>query len=142
MTLLDSDHLSVLRYKTSARAVRLADRLARAPEPPVGTTVANVEEVMRGWQSAIAKERRADRQVYAYRELGSMFAFFARFPIAPFDDPAAARYDDLVAARVRVGTMDLKIAATALVNDALLLTANAQDFGKVPGLRFENGLDG
>ena len=37
-------------------------------------------------------------------------------------------------------TMDLKIAAIALVNDATLLTANKRDFEQVEGLRFENWL--
>lgn len=36
--------------------------------------------------------------------------------------------------------MDLKIAAIALMNDALLLTANMVDFKQVPGLRVENWL--
>ena len=35
----------------------------------------------------------------------------------------------------------LKIAATALVNNALLLSANQRDFERVPGLRVENWLD-
>lgn len=34
--------------------------------------------------------------------------------------------------------MDLKIAATALVHDALPLTRNLSDFRKVPGLRAED----
>jgi tRNA(fMet)-specific endonuclease VapC len=37
--------------------------------------------------------------------------------------------------------MDLKLAAIALIHDALLLTANRRDFERVPGLRFENWLD-
>ena len=37
--------------------------------------------------------------------------------------------------------MDLKIAATALVQNALLLSANRRDFERVPGLRVENWLD-
>ena len=40
----------------------------------------------------------------------------------------------------KVGSSDLKIASIALVNDALLLTANTRDFEKVPGLRYENWL--
>jgi tRNA(fMet)-specific endonuclease VapC len=42
--------------------------------------------------------------------------------------------------RIRVGSQDLKIASIALVNDALLLTANLRDFRQVPGLRVENWL--
>ena len=37
--------------------------------------------------------------------------------------------------------MDLKIAATVFVNDALLLSANKRDFDRVPGLRVENWLE-
>jgi predicted nucleic acid-binding protein len=36
--------------------------------------------------------------------------------------------------------MDLKISATALAKDALLLSANLHDFQQVPGLRVENWL--
>jgi hypothetical protein len=36
--------------------------------------------------------------------------------------------------------MDLKIASIALIQDALLVTANLRDFSIVPGLRCENWL--
>ena len=36
--------------------------------------------------------------------------------------------------------MDLKIAATALVHGALLLSANLRDFRQVPGLMVEDWL--
>jgi tRNA(fMet)-specific endonuclease VapC len=45
------------------------------------------------------------------------------------------------AARVRIGTEDLKIASLALANDALLLSANLRDFEQVPGLRVESWLE-
>jgi tRNA(fMet)-specific endonuclease VapC len=38
-------------------------------------------------------------------------------------------------------TMDLKIAAIALVNQVLFLSANLRDFEQVPGLRVENWLE-
>jgi tRNA(fMet)-specific endonuclease VapC len=41
---------------------------------------------------------------------------------------------------VRIGSMDLKIASIALTNGAFVLSANLQDFQKVPGLRVENWL--
>jgi tRNA(fMet)-specific endonuclease VapC len=70
-----------------------------------------------------------------------MFEYFNRFTIAPFDQASADRFDALKGTKLRVGTMDLKIAAIALVNDALLLTANRRDFEQVPGLRFENWME-
>ena len=140
MILLDTDHLTVLRLGKGERFTRLMVRLATAAEP-LATTIVNVEEQMRGWLAAIAKERTPERQVQAYRELRALFGRFAAFEIAPFDDPAAVRFKDIRTGRGHIGTRDLKIAAITLVNDALLLTANRRDFEQVPGLRFENWLD-
>jgi len=46
----------------------------------------------------------------------------------PFDEPAARQFDDLRRQKLRIGSRDLKIAATALVNQKLLLSANRSDF--------------
>ena len=43
--------------------------------------------------------------------------------------------------RIRIGTMDLKIASIALIKDALLLTANLREYSQVPDLRCENWLE-
>ena len=141
MILLDNDHVSVLRTPTSPRRVRLVGRMASYTGGPICIPVIATEETMRGWLSAVAKEKTAKRQVFAYRELGDMFSFFAKFAIIPFDNSAADKFDELKAAKVRIGTRDLKIAAIALVQNAILLTANKRDFEQVPGLRFENWLD-
>ena len=70
-----------------------------------------------------------------------MFEFYQEFEIVAFDESAARKFDELRRQRLRIGSMDLKIAATALVHDALLLSANLSDFQRVPGLRVENWLD-
>lgn len=141
MILLDTDHISVLRMPASERQSRLVGRMAGAGTETFGVPIVVVEETMRGWLAAIARERQAERQVSAYRELASLFQFFAAFPIEPFDDTVAAQFNSLKAARIRIAARDLKIAAIALVSGSLLLTANRRDFEKVPGLRFDNWLD-
>ncbi|MBI2806930.1 MAG: type II toxin-antitoxin system VapC family toxin [Planctomycetes bacterium] len=141
MILLDSDHLTVLKYRGSERFVRLTMRLQAAADEAIGTTIVNVEEQMRGWLASLAKERAVPRQVPAYLELSLLFEFFGKLHVAAFDVDAAARFQALRAAAVRIGTMDLKAACVALVNKAVFLTANRRDFAKVPGLRFENWLD-
>ena len=139
MILLDTDHLSVLRYREAERCVRLMANLEASPDKLIGVTIISVEERMRGWLATIKKERIAARQVPAYRELSELFNFFNCYQIVPFDLAAAAILEGFT--RIRIGTMDKKIAAIAIANNALLLTANRRDFEKVPGLRFENWMD-
>lgn len=140
MILLDTDHLTVLGFRSGERCARLVARM-EAGHDEFGTTIVNVAEQMKGWLAAINRERQVVRQVAAYRELARLFEFFSEYHIAAFDVAAANRFDALRAAKVRIGTADLKIAAVALTCDALLLTANRQDFEKVPGLRIANWLD-
>jgi len=139
--ILDSDHLSILRYHNSERALKLVARSDQATEKPIATSIANVEEAMRGWLSAIAKERRIERQLSAYRELGELFTFFSGYTIALLDQNAAGLFNGFRKSGVKIATMDLKTACIAMANNALLLTANRRDFEKVPGLRFENWLE-
>lgn len=139
MILLDTDHLSVLEIPESNRRARLSARLALVENEVIGTTIVNVEEQMRGWMASIAKERKAKRQVKAYRKLADLFAFFQAYHIALFDDAAAELFDQF--GRIKIGTPDRKIAAIAIVNNALLLTANRQDYEQVPGLRLANWMD-
>jgi len=139
MILFDTDHLSVLQMEGSARRDRLIARMALTPDALFAAPIVGVEEQMRGWLAAIAKERQARRQVSSYRDLANLFRFFSTFHIAPFGEDAADQFDQFN--RIRISTSDRKIAAIAIVNNALLLTANRRDFELVPGLRFDNWMD-
>ncbi len=55
-----------------------------------------------------------------------------------FDEAGAEEFQRLQRAGIRVGTMDLKIAAIVLSRGATLLSRNAVDFSKVPNLKFED----
>ena len=96
---------------------------------------------MRGWLSAIAKERILLRQITAYRELTDLFDFFAKFNIISLAADAVDLFNGFRKSGIKIGTMDLKMACIAVANSALFLTANRRDFEKVPGLRFENWLE-
>jgi len=58
--------------------------------------------------------------------------------ILTFNEASAVEFRKLRQARVRIGTMDLKIAAIVLAHGATLLTRNLVDFRKVPGLKIED----
>lgn len=142
MILIDTDHATYLKYPESDRGRRLIGRLSAVPRSEgIGVSIVTIEERMRGWLAVIAKEKSAARQVFAYRELIRLFDFYQEFEVAPFDEAAAVRFDELKAQRLRLGAMDMKIAATALAQNSLLLSANLRDFERVPGLHVENWLD-
>lgn len=125
----------------NSRQDRLVAHMDEHPFEEIGTTIVTIEEHLRGWLAVISRERQARRQIPAYRELATLFEFFADFKVLSFEENAADKFEMLRSASIRVGTNDLKIAAIALANDALLVTANRQDFEKVPNLPFENWLD-
>ena len=136
MLVLDTDHLSILERDT-ARGPALADRLARCGERTV-TTIVTVEELLRGWLSQIARAKSVQRQVAPYRHLRRRIELMAEWELLDFDEPAAHVFMELRARAVRIGTMDLKIAAIVLANDATLLTRNIADFARVPQLKMQN----
>jgi len=141
LILLDTDHLTVLKYTDSERYVRLHGRLLAAAPELIGTTIVNVEEQMRGWLAAIAKEKKLLRQITAYRELTDLFDFFAKLNIISLSAEVVDLFNGFRKSGIKIGTMDLKMACIAMANNVLFLTANRRDFEKVPGLRFENWLE-
>jgi tRNA(fMet)-specific endonuclease VapC len=138
MILLDTDHLSVFTDERDARHERLAARLDRTVDP-VACTIVSVEEALRGWLALVNRLRDVHRQIPAYFRLGKLFDVLADWDVMPWDEAAADLFL-LLRRRIRIGTMDLKIAAIALTHDALLLTTNLRDFSLVPDLRCEDWL--
>lgn len=142
MIVIDTDHITYLKFPQSDRGKRLIGQMTAVEATEIfAISIVTIEERMRGWLAMIAKERQALRQVIGYRELAQLFDFYHEFSILPFDNPVAEKFNQLRAQKLRIATMDLKIAATAIVHDAILLSANRRDFEKVPGLRVENWLD-
>ena len=141
MIILDTDHLTVLRYEDDSHYSRLTSRLDASPDQHIVTTVVTMEEQMRGWLAEINRWREVRRQITAYERLVRMVEFLSEWEIIRLDDAAADEFDRLRKQGVRIGTQDLKIASVALVHDALLLSANLRDFRRVPGLRVENWLE-
>lgn len=138
MIILDTDHFSALKYGGTAASESLRARMTASQDQDFAVTAITLEEQMRGWLAEIAGRMNPIHQVGAYHRLVELVRFFGVWRIVPFDDAAAAKCVVLKKQRIRIGTMDLKIAATAMAGDTLLLTANHSDFEKVPGLRFEN----
>jgi tRNA(fMet)-specific endonuclease VapC len=125
------------RY-TSAESQRLRFRLSSLRKDKLATTIITFEEQMRGWLSWLAQARSVEQQVERYRRLKRMLTSYHDVIILDFDEKAAGELQRRQKQRVRIGTMDLKIAALALANNATLLSRNLKDFRKVPDLKVED----
>jgi tRNA(fMet)-specific endonuclease VapC len=138
MLVLDADHMSALERSEHRASATLRERLSTLPPVEVATTIISYEEQMRGWMAHIARTRSIAQQVEAYRRLLRHLDNYRRIPVLAFDAQAAVEFQRLRRARIRIGTMDLKIAAIVLSQAATLLSKNLADFGKVPDLRVED----
>jgi tRNA(fMet)-specific endonuclease VapC len=137
MYLLDTDHLTLIdRGGTEGSNIRA--RLSAVAATDVAVSIVSYEEQMRGWMAEIAQLRGVDRQMIVYGRLERLLQYYCAAPLLPFDASALNYFQNLWLLRLRVGTMDLKIASIALANDATLLTRNVSDFGKIPGLKVED----
>jgi tRNA(fMet)-specific endonuclease VapC len=141
MIILDTDHLSVLKYARNARFTKLAQRMADSPDQDFVTTAITLEEQLRGWLAEINRYSDPEKQLPAYTELTGPIEFFGFWTVVPFDAAAASMFRNLRLQKNRAGSMDLKIASIAVSLDCVLLTANTRDFAGIPGLRSENWLE-
>lgn len=137
MVVLDTNHFSELLHSSE-----LGRNLALRMEGlDVFSCIVAAEESLQGWISYVAKHKAGDAQFYPYKRLQAAIEALNKFGMLPFDHDAIAVFHRLQAQRIRIGTMDLKIASICIAHDALLLSRNLVDFEKIPGLRVENWLD-
>ena len=127
-----------LMEQANPEALCLKKRIADVPPDDLATTIVSYEEQTRGWLAVSAQARTPQAQVSAYSRLKRHLQLYSKIAVIDFNESAAAEFVRLKQAKIRIGTMDLKIAAIALANDATLLTRNRQDFSKVPDLKFED----
>jgi tRNA(fMet)-specific endonuclease VapC len=140
MIVLDTDHVTELQYPNSARGAHLLDRIRAVKDDSVATTIISIEEQTRGWLASINKQQAGVNQVEAYTSYLEVVLFFRTWLILPFDTAAAAEFHKLRSQSIRIGTMDLKIAAIVLSRGGTLRSANLRDFRQVPNLVVEDWL--
>ncbi len=131
MYILDTDHLSALD-RGGISAQQLFQRLANINPSEVTATIISYEEQMRGWLSYIAEAKTIEQQVNGYGQLNRQLANYCTIPVLEFDEAAAQEFHRLKKQHPRLGSMDLKIAAIAFVQGAVLLTRNSRDFSQIP----------
>jgi tRNA(fMet)-specific endonuclease VapC len=138
MFVLDSDHLSLIDRSESELGARIRRRIQDVGPAHFATTIVNYDEQTRGWLAFSAKAKRNAELIEAYRRLEKHLHMYCATRVLSFDELAAVRFQALQSSKLKVGTMDLRIAAIVLAQDATLLSRNLRDFQRVPGLRVED----
>jgi tRNA(fMet)-specific endonuclease VapC len=136
--LLDTDHISFLKRRSGPEYAALAARMSQHPLTDFAFSVVSFHEQVLGAHTWLGRAKTTSEVIRGYTLLLEILQGFLTAPVLPFDAAAAAVYDGLRAQRVRVATMDLRIAAIALSRGLVLLTRNVTDFSRVPGLVIED----
>ena len=131
---LDTDTLTLFEEGHPA----VLQRVAAHPASELAITVLSVEEQLSGWYTRVRKAKTPVRLALAYRRLTDTVSFLAGLRILTYDEQAMRRWEDLRKAKIKIGRTDLRIAAVVLEHGAILVTRNARDFKKVPGLQIED----
>ena len=136
--MLDTDHVVILQTAATGEFSRLVDRMSQYPAADFWVSIVGFHEQVLGWNAYISRAKDMTSVVRGYRRFHDLLEYFRDAQVLPFDAAAGQQYEALRAARVRVPTMDLRIAAIALSRDLTVLTRNLIDFERIPGLRVED----
>lgn len=136
--LLDTDHISFLQRRSAPEHSILAARMSQYRLADFAFSVVSFLEQALGAHTYVGRARTTSDLIRGYKLLSEIVRGFLNAPVLPFDAAAGAALDGLRVQRVRLASMDLRIAAIALSRNLILLTRNERDFGRVPGLLTEN----
>lgn len=131
---MDTDHFTLFEQGHSG----LGRRVRSLSPGAVAICAVTVEEATRGRLAVLGRPMRPDQTIDAYAKLVRTVAELNDLPIIPYDSGCEREFQRLRAAKMRVGTLDLRIAATALTKGLTVVTRNRRDFGQVPGLVVED----
>lgn len=113
-------------------------RLQQHSQDELFVSIVSFHEQVMGWAAYIARARDQATVVRGYGMFQEVLTNFVKSNLLPFDSDAARIFERLRKARLRVGTMDLRIGAIALAHGLTVLTRNKVDFERIPDLHIED----
>jgi tRNA(fMet)-specific endonuclease VapC len=132
--ILDTDHVSLYQRRHPQVVARV---LATAPADLAATTITLGEQVQ-GRLAVIRQARSQPDAARGYLRLRETVEFYQTIQLVDYTTAAVDHFEELRRQGIRIGTQDLRIAAIALAEGAILVSRNARDFAQVPGLILED----
>lgn len=131
--LLDTDHISFLQRGDE----RVIQRYEAETSDYVAVSIVSFEEQLKGRLTVVSHAKPESLEL-AYYRLQEMQEFFCLLNVVGFDRNARLKFIELKKQYRRLSTMDLRIAATALSLEIILVTRNRKDFGQIADLKIES----
>jgi len=138
--LFDTNHISAWQRGEGAQYEKLCTHLENHTGDQIFVCVVSFHEMVNGWNAYSVKKPSSETLVRTYFEFENILRDFSVMQLLSFDRKAAEVFDELNHQRLRVGSMDLRIAATVIANQMTLITQNTVDFERVPGLSIQDWL--
>ncbi len=135
--ILDTDTLSHFERGYA----RVLQRVLSQPLSETAITVITIEEQFSGLHAYLRKAKTTEEIAEAYQKMTDTVRVLTDFHLVTFSESAIRRYQLLLAMKLNIRAMDLRIAAIALEEEATVITRNLRDFERVPGLKCENWVD-
>src|SRR5262249_9809400 len=117
---LDTDTLSLYQYGDPV----VCQQVDGCPLTDLAITVISVEEQLSGWYAQVRQAKQSSQMAHAYQRLADTVRVLGRLPILSYTLPAIQRYEQLRLLRLKIGKMDLRIAAIVLEHSGTLVTRN------------------
>lgn len=136
--LLDTDHISFLQRGSGVEFTHLIERMSEHSPSDFALSIVSFHEQIIGAHDFINRAKTNSDTIRGYNLLLEILQGFTNAQVLPFDTAAIAIFEQMRSEKVRVSTMDLRIAAMAISRNLVLLTRNIKDFSKVPSLTIED----
>ena len=135
--ILDTNTVTLLQYENN----QIIQRIRAVGNSSIFVTTITLEEQLKGRLAIINKcnsNKNLQGLASAHRNLKLTQNFFCSVNLLEFNQEACESYQKLRQQKINSGSQDLRIAAIALVNQAIVVTQNYKDFIKVPNLSIED----
>lgn len=138
MIIYDTDIFSLMQHGEGSHYPKLIARVCGLSREEIKITIVSFEEQTRGWLGHLSRAKTPEKEIEAYSRLLKLLNQFSEIDGLPFDRESSFHFERLRKAKIRIGTLDMRIAAIAIAHSATLVTRNTRDFEKITGLKIED----
>lgn len=131
MFILDTDHLGILQGAKGEECRNVIKRIADVGDSNVYTTIVSFHEIVAGWTKYVKQSNNPQKIVAGYARLEQVLKDFSCSQVLPFSLASSEVFEDFKRKKVRVATMDLRIAISQRMT---VITRNTIDYERIPGL--------